>query len=128
MLWFNSLLHMKYFLVRVWDHLILHKILVFSVKQRSTIKPSKKQQRINVPFLHYATQCIFIHIVIHIPEYPNLTYIPHNDDTFPIKTNKPKSFTSIWGTHIFVFIIFTLISKKRAHFALFSSILSYYVL
>ena len=107
---------MKYFLVRVWNHLVLNKILVFFVKQRFTIKPSKKQQRINVPFLHYATQCIFIHIVIHIPEYPNLTYIPHNDDTLRPNPTKPKNFNSIWGYPHFRFYHFHSNKQKKSTF------------
>ena len=101
------------------------------MKQCSTHKPSKNQQRINVPFSHYTTQCILIHIVIHTLDQttddkqtifsPYRRYLPKQDQ----QTQKHPKITN---THIFVFIIFTLISKKRAHFALFSYILSYYVL
>ena len=52
---------------------------------------------------------------------PYRRYLPKQDQ----QTQKHPKITN---THIFVFIIFTLISKKRALFALFSYILSYYVL
>ena len=111
----------------------------FSTKQKSCFfcetmfhaQTEQNQQRINVSFSHYTTQCILIHIVIHTLDQttddkqtifsPYRRYLPKQDQ----QTQKHPKITN---THIFVFIIFTLISKKRALFALFSYILSYYVL
>ena len=58
----------------------------------------------------------------------NRRYFPHIDDTFPNKSNKPKNTLKSPIPTFPSLLIITLISKKKAHFALFSYILSYYVL
>ena len=58
----------------------------------------------------------------------NRRYFPHIDDTFPNKTNKPKNTLKLPIPTFPFLLIITLISKKIALFALFSCILSYYVI
>ena len=85
----------------------------FSTKQKSCFscetsfhdKTEQKTAENKCPIFTYTPQCIVIHIVIHIPEYPNLTYIPNNDDTLRPNPTKPKNFNSFGGTPFFVFII-----------------------